>query len=357
MFLKSIQLFNFRNYRQQQITFTSKISVILGDNAQGKTSLLEAVYLLAAARSPLEKNNDSLICFGQDKGKISAEIFNDQKDLTIEMEFQDNQKKIMVSKNQLSKASDLLGFFHAVYLNPLDTELVRGEPGDRRRFLDLIYAQADRKYTQALQLYQKTLKNRNALLKQENIDAKYLEILDEQLAANGVLLINRRSELIKKLGGYFVDIVREIIPGETALQYLPGAPAETSAYLHKLKARLEFDKMNGQTSTGPHRDDFVVLVSGNEARRFASNGQQRALSIGLKMAEVAFLREATARNPVILLDDVLLEMDEQNIQKILANIFACDQVLITTTSLARLPEAVTREAEVIRISAGAVVNN
>ncbi|MFC1477834.1 DNA replication/repair protein RecF [Candidatus Margulisiibacteriota bacterium] len=352
MFLNNILLFQFRNYESQNISLEKEFVIVLGDNAQGKTSFLESIFLLSTAKSPREKKIEYLIQFGKPQAKVSAKISNGQKPYNIDIDLQGNKKLITINKNKLSKATDLLGFFNVVYLSPADIDLVKGEPYNRRRFLDLVNTQINKRYTQTLQDYKSYIKNRNSILRQENIDQTYLDVLDKKLAELGVKLISYRIDCINKVQPCFQQKIKEIINGEVLIEYLPGAPGNVNDYLRRLKGQFIRDKINGATSIGPHRDDFVIKVNGKDARLFASNGQQRALSIVLKLSEVDYLLSETGKKPVLLMDDVLLELDQTNLKKILDNLYQLDQIIITTTSLERLPQEVLDKSEIIEVNNG-----
>ena len=352
MFLKSLFLSQFRNYQSQEITFHNKSLIIVGDNAQGKTNLLESICLLSTVRSPRDKKLSNLIAFNSNKAKITAKVSSTLGDLNIELTIARNGKQILVNKNKLTKMTELLGLFSAVYLGPFDIELIRGEPAFRRQFIDIVNAQANKMYAEAVQKYQRLLKIRNSLLRQEIIDETYLLTINEQLSDYGIRITNWRLNSFKEIEPFFQKRYAKVSKEKVKIDYTPSAPLIKEQYQKQLQDKLEKDKFLGSTSIGPHRDDFKVTINGNEAKDFASNGQQRAISVTMKLSQIDYLNKITGHKPILLLDDVLLELDDDTLEKVLEMISDLDQVIITTTSLSRLPEAIINKSEIIEVKQG-----
>jgi len=352
LFITDIELVDFRNYSNTQINFSKKIVILLGKNAQGKTSFLESILLASTARSPIEKKNYNLIKFGNNKANIKVKFNNYRKqNNTINMIIDHNYKTVMVNKIKINKTSELLGNFNTVYISPIDMELIQGEPSYRRNFLDRFNFQIINKYAYLIKNYKEQLKNRNAFIKEKNIDKVYLDVIDKEIVNIGIKIIKYRNNAIEYINDIlskkFVDIFDNI-----NIKYLPGAPIDSKSYLDKLKKNLEKDISFGTTTTGPHRDNFLTQINNNDARLFASNGQKRLLSLALKIAETDYIQYKTHESPIVLIDDALLELDKNNLTKIINLFLNYEQIILTTTTLENLPENIIQQAEVVEVENG-----
>ncbi len=368
MIIKKIQLENFRNYEQQEIRTGPATNIIYGDNAQGKTNILEAVYLCVCARSHRTAKDFELIRHGQDHYKITLDFTSrNGADETIEIRYlapvtsdlqrQKPQRLIYHNGMQLERVGDLMGLFHAVIFAPEDLNLVKEGPATRRRFLDLLISQVRPSYFQNLQQYGRILGQRNKILKDlrdkgfgrlkrpDQANLLQLEVWDDALARAGAAIIWQRllfSQRIEKIA----SAMQKSISNEKEQLYvryktISKIDAEITQeqllqdFNSKLKTMLYEDIERGITNSGPHRDDLELSLDGANLRLFASQGQQRSTVLSLKIAELRILEEETGELPVLLLDDVMSELDETRRTRLLESIQSA-QVFVTCTDLAQI---------------------
>ena len=311
MIIQSIELNNFRNYENLQISFDEGTNILFGDNAQGKTNILEAAYLSGTTKSH--------------KGSKDKE-----------MHLKHNRSKgIAVNKIPMKKASELFGILNIVFFSPEDLNIIKNGPSERRHFLDAELCQLDKIYLSDLSNYNKILNQRNKLLK----DMVYrpelsdtLPVWDMQLADTGKKIIRRREQFVKELNEIVHEIHYRISGGreELFLSYEPSVSADLlEQELERVKPR---DLKQCQTSVGPHRDDLLFSIAGVDIRKFGSQGQQRTSALSLKLSEIELVRKSIHDTPVLLLDDVLSELDS-NRQNYLLNSICDTQTIITCTGL------------------------
>jgi len=352
LFIQSLALHDFRNYRDQHYRFTQPVTILSGENAQGKTNFLESIYLISSGRSPRERKNKNLIAFDQANAQITAELQTGARNYRATLQINADEKRLTVDHSVIQRASDWMGTFNAIYLSPADLELVIGEPGGRRAFLDLLLTRQNRSYLHTAQQYQQLLKNRNSALKQSAFDSGYLDTLDAQLAETGSAMIRGRTALLTELDPLVATQLTEIINAPVILRYQPGGSGAVDVYRDRLAQKRHLDQLTGTTSVGPHRDDFIIMTGDKEARLFASNGQQRAIALALRLAEAQLLRDAAGSPPVLLFDDVLLELDEPNTAAILTAVSHYEQILMTTTAVDQIPQAVLGRADIVQVQHG-----
>lgn len=336
MILKSIELKNFRNYKNLSITFDRGTNILFGDNAQGKTNILEAAYLSGTTKSHKGSKDKELIRFGESEAHLRTITQRQGKEYQIDMHLKKNSSKgIAVNQVPVKRASELFGLLHMVFFSPEDLNIIKNGPSERRRFLDAELCQLDRIYLSDLAAYNKILNQRNKLLK----DMVYrpelsdtLPIWDMQLAETGKKIIRRRSQFVEELSGIVRDIHAKISGGkeELALTYEPSiAEADYERELERTHVR---DTKLCQTSIGPHRDDLLFSIKGVDIRRFGSQGQQRTSALSLKLSEIELVKRSIHDTPVLLLDDVLSELDSSR-QNYLLNNISDIQTIITCTGL------------------------
>ena len=338
MFVDEIFLSNFRNYEKGHAQLSRGVNIIYGENARGKTNLLESVFMLSAARSHRLSRESEMIRFGCESGKISASFFSRQRQNSGEITlFSKKKKQIKINKVPIEKTSELMGIFNTVMFCPEDLRLVKGAPKERRRMLDLGLCQLSRRYFYVLSQYVKALDQRNKLLKNAP-DSKTLWVWDEKLAQYGAEVIWLRREYLLKLADAAVTVHADICGEALTLEYVCGGAVTEFLSCEAVREQLiadmqrlsEREKRAGMSLTGPHRDDFEIYIDGCEAKLFGSQGQQRTVALSLKMAEVAIVNEHTGEMPVLLLDDVMSELDGNRQEYILKRIKDI-QVIITCT--------------------------
>lgn len=336
MIIKSIELQNFRNYEDLNISFDEGTNIFYGDNAQGKTNILEAAYLSGTTKSHKCSKDKEMIRFGEQDSHIRTVVVKKDKEYQIDMHLKNNRSKgIAINKVPIKKASELFGILNMVFFSPEDLNIIKNGPAERRRFLDSELCQLDKIYLSDLTTYNKILNQRNKLLK----DMVYrpdlkdtLPVWDMQLVETGRKIIRRRKQFVDELN----EIVHDIhyrISGEKEdllLQYEPSI--EDIFFEDELSRVKERDMRQCMTSVGPHRDDLLFSIGEVDIRKFGSQGQQRTSALSLKLSEIELVKRSIHDTPVLLLDDVLSELDS-NRQNYLLNSIHDTQTLITCTGL------------------------
>ena len=336
MFVESIELKNYRNYGSLSMVFDPGTNVLYGDNAQGKTNVLEAVYVCATTKSHRGSKDKEIIRFAEDESHIKMNIRKDNVPYRIDMHLKKNKTKgIAINGVPIRRASELFGIVNVVFFSPEDLNIIKNGPAERRRFVDLELCQLNRLYVHALVQYNRTLTQRNKLLKELPFKPELLETLDiwdMQLVSFGRELIRYRREFAGELNEMIRDIHRQLSGGreELVICYEPNTGEE--AFETALKRGREADIRQKTTLSGPHRDDLSFSVNGVDIRRFGSQGQQRTAALSLKLAEIELVKKIVKDYPVLLLDDVLSELDSGRQQHLLSGIRHI-QTIITCTGL------------------------
>jgi recF protein len=339
---------NYRNYNNLEVEFINNINIFIGDNAQGKTNILEAIYLGAVGRSHRTAEDDDLVSWEQESA--SVDLFFTRQGVGNKLGFRlfKGRKKEILFNDQAIKLREIIGSLNVVLFSPEDLWLVKGAPALRRRFLDIEISQASPLYYRNLQQYNRVINQRNHLLKKMPSKNKMPELLgswDDQLAKLAVYIVTKRLEAIKKLGMLANLMHRRLTDSRESLSFsyhLAGSDGELANdlygwYLEKLNASREIDIARGNTSIGPHRDDIVLKVNSRELRNFGSQGQQRTGILALKLAELEFLKSETGEYPVLLMDDVMSELDGLRREQLIAFIRDRIQTFITATDAALFP--------------------
>ena len=336
MVVKSLDLKNFRNYHELHIDFDPFTNIFYGNNAQGKTNILESVYLGGTTKSHKGSKDRDMITFTEEESHIRMLV--QKKNLTrrIDMHLKKNKTKgIAVDGIPIKKASELFGIVNLVFFSPEDLNIIKNGPSERRRFIDLELCQLDKIYFHNLSNYNKILIQRNKLLKDIAFHPEWmdtLEIWDMQLAGYGSKINKRRHSFVEQLGEIAGDIHENLTGGREhlSLLYEPDCPAD--ALYEQLKKNRDKDIRYKMTSQGPHRDDLCMQVKDVDIRKFGSQGQQRTSALTLKLSEIELVKKIIHDTPVLLLDDVLSELDSSR-QNYLLNSIHDIQTLITCTGL------------------------
>lgn len=336
MFLKSIELKNFRNYNNLELDFNKNINLILGDNAQGKTNLLESIYYTSMGRSFKPVKDRDVINFGEETSIIKANAHKYDDNLEISIILRKNgDKEIKKDGVKLKKFSELCDNMLVVMFSPEDLKIVKEEPEKRRKFIDRELSLISPIYLDNLNNYKKTLFQRNNYLKEENIDELLINVLDKQLSNYGYDVIKYRKEFIEKLQTYVEKIHSGITSGKEKIKliYKPSIDPESKEEFEKiLKDDFYKDSKNAVTSRGPHRDDIEFLINKIDVRRYGSQGQQRTCALSVRLAELSLIEEETGESAILLLDDVMSELD-LNRQEYLIKTLENNQIFITATEL------------------------
>lgn len=362
MFVDRLKLSGFRNYDNEIVNFQNGINLIVGKNGQGKTNLLEAIFFGAIGKSPKTSRESELINWQKDKGSFEIKFTKTSGTKTIEVLFQKGTKKsVRVNGVSLLKIGDLLGNLNVVFFSPDELKLVKDAPQDRRKFLDTDISQLSKNYFYLLTKYNKIVDERNKLLK-NSISQKLIEqtlpIWDSQLASVGSKIIKFRIDFIEKLRTIAKEAHSYLTKGEEdlSLEYsgIVGSSEEEieQKLLDALKRSKEKDLKLGFTNVGPHRDDIKLVVNNVDIRSFGSQGQQRTVALSMKLAELEIFKEETGEYPVLLLDDVLSELDQDRQQRLVAYAKRL-QTIITTT---QYDPFMFDGSNIIKIESGKVIN-
>jgi len=336
MYFKNLHLQNFRNYKELDLEFDEKLNLILGENAQGKTNLIEALYIMGLGKSFRTNNDQEMIAFGSDFSKAVSIIQDEDKETTTEIQYKKDGKILKLDGIKLLRTMDLLENVYIVVFSPDDLKIVKEGPDNRRRFLDRELCQIKPIYYSDLGNYKKVLKQRNYLLKEKNTDKNLFNVFDEALADYGIRIAKERENFVKNIYKISEKIHTDITGGKEKFEvYYESKIKENFTkedYKKALENNLQNDYFKGYTSFGPHKDDIQILVNGIDIRNFGSQGQQRTAALSLKLAELGLIKQETGKNAVLLLDDVLSELDG-NRQKYLIQSMKDVQVFITTATI------------------------
>ncbi len=336
MFVKEVKLKNFRNYEDLNIELSPTVNIFTGLNAQGKTNLLESIFITSIGKSFRSKSDKDTIKFGEDFAYIKLEVSDETVTDKIEMRIDKNGKKsILINGLSIKKHSELMGISLIVSFSPDDLAILKNSPAERRRFMDVELCQLSNVYYYNLKQYNSILKQRNTLLKTLKHDPKQREsifVWDTQLVEYGSKIINSRESFIKEIAILAKKIHHDITNGKEDLEivYKPNVTKEN--FLQKLEKSIDRDALTGTTSYGVHKDDINFFINGIDVRLFGSQGQQRTTALSLKLAEIELIKESKNREPILLLDDVLSELDKER-QGFLIDKINNIQVILTCTGV------------------------
>ena len=333
MNITKINLKNFRNYDEQEIELGNNINIFYGDNAQGKTNIIESIFLCAIGKSFRTTKENELIKFNKDFASVYIEYEKSDREGNIKIDIS-NKKSIYTNGIKIKKLSDLLGNINIVIFTPDDINILKDGPQKRRRFLDIMIGQLRPNYIYILNMYNKTLEQRNNYLKQikeENKPEDLLDIWDEKLIEYGVQIFNYRNEFIEKLKNKINDIHNKITSEkeEIKIEYISNCENK-EVYLKWLKERRKLDIIKGYTTKGIHRDDFNIYINDNLVNVYGSQGQNRTVILSLKISELKVIYDEIGEYPILLLDDFMSELDEKRRKNFLENI-ENTQIIITCT--------------------------
>ncbi|MDA1060227.1 MAG: DNA replication/repair protein RecF [bacterium] len=367
MKLTKLQLENFRNYKKHVFEFSAKkdLTVLVGPNGMGKTNFLEAIYVLSLGKSFRSLLQDNLIKWDDDFMRCTAKINDEDEEVDLEVFYSSKPiKQKNFKKNGVNlKNSEYLGNLLTVLFQPEDLNMLYLGPSLRRRYMDILLSQTDKKYLNALSKYKKVLKQRNTLLQQirehqfqgKNIDHLMadLEAWDRELVEYGVSITEKRNDLVKYLNENIEGIYQNIsddkdkitVDYESKILKNSSSANTEELYISELGNRKKRDIFRAETSAGPHRDELLFFLNGKEISRTASRGEYRTILLAIKLAEISYIKEKTGKNPVLLLDDVFSELDRKRKNHLLKSIKGC-QTIITTTDVENLGEIAKGKASI-----------
>ena len=361
MFIKRLQMLNYRNYNVLDISLGPHVNVFMGDNAQGKTNILEGIYYCAFARSHRTSKDRELINWNSDNALLSVTVGRERLDKRIDISIlKDGKKAIQINKIKIKKIGELFGNFNVVMFSPEDLKIIKDSPGVRRKFIDMELCQLNPKYYYNLVQYNKVLNERNSILRNRNINKDILDVYDMQLVEFGYNIIMDRLEYIEKLNKYSTKIHSDITSGKERIEFkyvstikdLQNIRESFYSLLEKNRVR---DCERGITSVGPHRDDFTVLINDIDTKSYGSQGQQRTAVLTIKFSSLKIIKELTGEHPVLLLDDVLSELDFSRKRYILSTIGDI-QTIITCTGIEDLYEYLDDKSKVFKVRDGEILN-
>lgn len=378
MYLQSLYLKNFRNYTDQWVEFNAPKTILVGQNAQGKSNLLEAIELLATLKSHRTSRDRDLIQGGQETGLIKARLERNYvgQELALTLR-QSGRKNLSLNQENVRRQFDFLGVINAVQFSCLDLDIVRGAPEVRRHWLDTLLIQLEPVYSHILTQYQHILKQRNALLKKlrqqqeesepvNTFDLEQLPLWDQQLAEMGSRVSRRRARVLTRLAP-LAQAWHQQISGQTeflAIVYEPNVvwpeddpQSVQQAFLAKIEQRRMAEQQLGASVVGPHRDEIALSINQTPAKSYGSQGQQRTLVLALKLAELSLIEEVVGEPPLLLLDDVLAELDLQRQNQLLAVIQDRFQTLITTTHLQGFDDQWRKASQILTVQGGQICDN
>lgn len=359
MIIKSIELANYRNYDNLHLSFDKGVNILYGDNAQGKTNVLEAIYLSATTKSHKGSKDKEVVKFEQEESHIRSIIERHDMEYRVDMHLRKYKSKgIAINGQKIKKASELIGLLNVVFFSPEDLSIIKDGPSERRRFIDMELCQLDKSYLYNLNQYNKILNNRNKLLKDIIFNPSLkdtLDIWDEQLVHYGIQIIKRRDVFIKELNEIIYDIHYKLSGGREQLfiEYEPDSDAEIFAA--QVRINRERDLKLSQTTSGPHKDDCIFKIGDCDIRKYGSQGQQRTAALSLKLSEIELVKKVTKDTPVLLLDDVLSELDS-NRQNHLLNSIGDIQTIITCTGLDDFINNRFEINKIFKVTAGTVTS-
>ena len=357
MIIESVELLNYRNYGQLHMDFDPGTNVLYGDNAQGKTNILEAIYLCSTTKSHKGSKDREIVRFGEEESHIKMMVRRDSIPYRIDMHLKKNKAKgVAVNGIPIKKASELFGIVNVIFFSPEDLNIIKNGPSERRRFIDLELCQLNKLYVHNLVQYNRVVVQRNKLLKELDFDPalkETLDVWDLQLVNYGKELIRIRTRFIKELN----ELIRDIhfhLSGEKENLEVRYEPNVTVDSFEEALERNRLQEIRQKlTLTGPHRDDLNFLINGTDIRKFGSQGQQRTAALSLKLAEIELVKKTVKDYPVLLLDDVLSELDSKRQEHLLSEINHI-QTMITCTGLDEFVNSRFRMDKIFKIVEGTV---
>lgn len=353
MKLNKIRLVNFRNYRKLNFKFKKNLTVIIGKNAQGKTNILESIYILGLTKSYKAQQENNLIKFGEEKYIVEGEIKQGKIIKDLKVEYDKTGKKVFENNNEVKKISNYIGNFNVILSSPEDVEIIKGSPNERRNLLNLEISQISARYLKNINEYNKLLKTRNDYLKKlsNNVtnDYLYLEVLTKNMISREMIIYEERIKFIEKINERISDIFNNItgtdnlkVIYESTIDY---NKSESEIY-EFYSNNLEKEKYQGMTLYGPHRDDLKFLIGDEDLKLYGSQGQQKLAMIAFKLSEISIFKDLTSYKPVILFDDIFSELDVYKKNRLIKYIPDDMQVIITANDTKGINKKLLDKADI-----------
>ena len=367
MKITTLNLIHFRNYTKLNLSFGSKMNIFVGDNAQGKTNILEAITILALTKSHRVGVSPNIIMFDKNKCKINGSVKKEKVLTKLSVEINEDTKKLSVNNTNIKKVADYISNLNVIVFTPDDLEIIKGSPNVRRNLLNIQLCQLSKEYLKTYNEYNKLLKTRNEYLKilfnNSIADSDYLDIITDKLIEKAIYIYQKRNEYINlinvNINSSFYDISGD---QDLSIIYTPNIEFDDYEYetiRKKLKHTFKKNYMKelnyGMTIYGPHRDDFTFYYQGNDLKYFGSQGQQKVAILSFKLAEIPIFKDITGNYPVLLMDDIFSELDVKKRNKLLKIIQLHDvQSIITTTDLRNINKKYIEDANIYFVKSGIV---
>ncbi len=367
MILKRIELTNFRNYQHLSARFYKGINIIYGDNAQGKTNLLESIYVLGITKSHRSFIDNNLIRSNEKRAIVTGSINKGGLDIHLSVTLENNKKCLTIDNSQIKKVSDYISNMNIIIFYPDDLELLKGSPQVRRKYFNLELSQLYSNYYIILNDYNKLLRMRNEYLKRlnnnSNVDMNYFDILTGYLIDKAIILMKMRYKYVEKVNAFCGNIYKDIMKLEGFnIKYLPSITIDVKDDVKSKKnlkefyaAHLNYDIKMSSTSFGPHKDDYEFLINNNNLKGYGSQGQQRIAVLCLKLSEIEIFKRYRDSTPILLLDDVFSELSDDKKNNLLKYISRDIQTIITTTELSNLDKKLVKKSKLFKIDSGNLI--
>ncbi len=358
MIIKSLELQDFRNYENVNINFDQGINILYGDNAQGKTNILESIYMFGTTKSHRKSKDKEIIRFEKDESHLRSVFLKNDVDYQIDIQLRKEKSKgIAINGVKLKKATELLGIANIIIFSPEDLSIIKSGPSDRRNFVDSELCQLDKVYLYNLTNYNKIVNQRNDLLKDIIFHPELrdtIDVWDSQLVSLGTKIIDRRAVFIKQLNEIIYDIHKNLSGSKEELTIKYDPNVDICDYESKIKRNRDKDIKYKLTSVGPHRDDFIFYINDIDVKKYGSQGQQRTSALSLKLSEIELVKNMIGSTPILLLDDVLSELDSKR-QNYLLDTMGDIQTIITCTGLDEFINSRLKIDKVFKVAGGNVV--
>ncbi len=339
--IKNIQLKGFRLFEEINLETNNSLVILCGDNATGKTSILEAIYLCSTTKSHRTTNIDALI---KNKADFALALIDEKNKYKVVVS--KKEKNYFINNQQINKAGEFIGNLSVVLSSPLDIYLINGSKAEKRRFLDLEISLLDKKYLNNLSRYKRILNERNNILKQDSIDKIMLNIITDELVKATGDIYKRRVEFVDKINEFLEKISNELNVENIKIKYIP-------TYDNDIKKSFDqkekLDILTQVTNIGTHRDDFKIYINKQTAEEYASEGQSRTICIAIKMAIKMYKEYITGIEPILLLDDVFAALDTNRIERLTKYVKSSKQTFITTTSINEIPKDLIKDSLIVEI--------
>ena len=359
MVIKKIKLINYRNYDNLVVNLNDKLNIIIGNNAQGKTNILESIYVLSLTKSYLGVNDKNIIKLGNTYSILEADVIINNIPKKFKIFISDSGKKVMINGKEIKKLSDYVSNLKVIVFSPENIRILKEGPGARRKFLNMELSQLSTKYVKLLVDYNNIIKQKNEYLKLENINMDYLGVLNDKLATLSIEIYLFRKNFLENINSFIDNIYYEIVGMKnlnikyiTNIDYFEDKELMIRKYREKLNKYLEKEKNYKISLIGPHRDDFIFFLNGKNISVYGSQGQLRSAILALKLSEVELFRNDCKEEPILLLDDIFSELDIEKKNNLIKYISNNIQTIITTTDINMIDEKIVKQAAIFKIIDG-----